>query len=191
MHIFKKNHPLIQRFDQLARDQKDQFIAGFIDGEGSFNVSFRKNKSPTAPKGYLYNIYIGFSLYQLNVYSNVEFLRYINETIFEGVGRIRSENKSKEASTYRLDITGYKNLVSYVLPFLTKEYIVLISKQADYLRFHNVLDIVGRGEHKTREGYLETVKIAYTMNLGGKNRSIPQDQIEKEINDQFDYFDSK
>lgn len=186
---YKKN-PLIQKFDGLPKSEKIQFICGFIDGEGCFTVSFRKNSSPN-PLGFLYFLYVGFSIYQLDVHSNVDFLHYINDTFLKGEATVWRSSGKRISNVYVLDISGYDRMKNVVFPFLTCINQVFISKSADFDLFKAVIKIMSINGHRTRNGFKKIIDIAYQMNLEGKNRKISKEDLLVIIEKQFDYLESR
>ena len=51
------------------------------------------------------------------------------------------------------------------------------ARVVDYEIFATAVDLVNQGRHRTREGLVELVELAYTINGHGKNRRIPKEEI--------------
>lgn len=63
-----------------------------------------------------------------------------------------------------------------VVPFL-RDYMRFSARVVDYEIFATVVDLVCQGRHRTREGLVELVGLAYTINGNGKHRRVPQEEV--------------
>lgn len=75
-----------------------------------------------------------------------------------------------------LKIGDRRVLMHSVVPFL-RDYMRFSSRVVDYEIFAMAVEMVLNGRHQTREGLVELVRLAYTINGNGKNRRIPQDVV--------------
>jgi LAGLIDADG endonuclease len=64
---------------------------------------------------------------------------------------------------YRYCVRGRSELVKTIIPFF-EQYPLRTSKQGNFLKFAECLDLVGIGAQLTRSGLLKLVEIAATMN---------------------------
>jgi hypothetical protein len=51
------------------------------------------------------------------------------------------------------------------------------ARVVDYEIFATAVDLVTQGRHRTRDGLVELVGLAYTINGNGKNRRVPQEEV--------------
>ncbi len=75
-----------------------------------------------------------------------------------------------------LKVGDRRVLMDSVVPFL-RRYMRFSARVADYEIFAQAVEMVSDGLHRTREGIVELVRLAYTINGQGKNRRIPQDVV--------------
>ncbi len=75
-----------------------------------------------------------------------------------------------------LKITNRQVLRDHVVPFL-RRYMRYSARVVDYDIFATVVDLVCQGRHRSLEGIVELVDLAYTINGNGKNRRTPKSEI--------------
>ncbi len=133
------------------------YLAGFVDGEGSFNVSFAKH--PTAKFGWL--ITARFQVYQHNKHK--EILEMYQE-IFQ-TGRIHPKHGSN-VSVFTIQST--RILYERVVPFF--ERYPVATKHDVFQKWKTIVEMLIKKEHLTNEGFGSLVNIAHDMNTIGKGR---------------------
>ena len=144
------------------------YVAGFVDGEGCFNVSIRPH--PTVRYGSRCVIGHVFQIYQHR--DDVELLRQFKE--FFDCGHITSKGPNSNVMTYA--VSGRRDLVEKVIPFFEK-YTLLSSKAEDFSKFRAIVLAMNRKEHLTKDGFRKIVELAFTMNKRGKQRKYTIEQI--------------
>src|SRR5262245_56900724 len=156
--------------ERLSNEKgKPWFIAGVIEGEGSMCISI--NKHPTAMSGFLVDP--EFFVYQ---HRNRRSLLELVQEFFE-TGRIHQKLGNTDVLVY--SITSRRSISERVIPFFD-EYMVYSSRRADILRFKEALQLFEQGLHRTREGLVRIVQLAYSMNHDGKQRHRPlQDVVDR------------
>lgn len=144
------------------------FLAGLIEGEGSICISLKKH--PTAKFGY----YIDpeFFLYQHKNAS--EILEYAKT--FFGTGSIYPKPGNEDVLVYR--ISSRRSIVEKVIPFYEKymKYSSTI-KRKNFEMFKKAIMILENNGHKTLEGTLQLVDLAYSTNHAGKQRKLPKQEV--------------
>jgi hypothetical protein len=75
-----------------------------------------------------------------------------------------------------LKITDRRVLRDSVVPFL-RHYMPFSARVVDYEIFATDVDLVTQGRYGTREGLVELVEHAYTINGSGKNRRVPRQEV--------------
>jgi hypothetical protein len=134
------------------------YITGFVDGEGTFSVSFcHRTKFKT-------NIEVrpSFSISQHK--RNLEILKEIKE--YFGVGAIRF---SKRDQNYRYEVRAINDLVQKVIPHFQK-YPLRTSKVRDFLLFVEICKLVSANHHLNADYLEKIINKAYQMNESGKRR---------------------
>lgn len=132
----------------------DNNIAGIIDGDGSFYVSFNKNGS----------IKTGFSI--TGDKDSRPLLEGIQK-IFKGIGSIKEGSKNELVYT----ITGLNQIIDILIPFIDNN--PLFSERAShYCKFKTVSHILKGEQPLTLKSKLKIVELTYDMNKKGKRRSL-------------------
>ena len=128
------------------------WVAGLVDGEGSFHVSVSENK----------NSKLGFTVqpkFTLVLHNKDEpLLQKIKSSL--GVGKICLQGSQK----VQLQIQSLKELDSVINHF--QKYPLITKKRADFNLIIMVNDIMRRKEHLTQEGLIKILAIKASMNRG-------------------------
>ena len=133
------------------------YIAGFVDGEGSFNVSLKKRKD-----------YVG--QFKLTASFNVSqkdrvILAFVKKTI--GCGTLRER---KDGVVY-YEVTNITSLYENVLPFFKKFDFLSSKKKQNFAIFKKIVEKMYRKEHLTDDGFKEIINLREKLNLGiGRKR---------------------
>jgi hypothetical protein len=149
-----------------SQEQRRWWLAGFVEGEGSVCVSLKRHR--TAAFGYL--VQPEFFLYQ---HRN---RRRLLEMATEEFGSGAIFPKPGNESVLVLRIGNRLVLKESVVPFL-RDYMRFSARVVDYEIFATAVDLVNRGRHRTREGIIELVELAYTINGHGKNRRVSKEVV--------------
>jgi hypothetical protein len=91
---------------------------------------------------------------------DLELLQKI-QSFFAGVGSIRKHGKD----SIQYEVDSIKDLVQVIVPHFDR-YTLLSQKQADFLLFKSVVQLMSTKEHLKNEGLLKIVSIKAAMNLG-------------------------
>lgn len=144
------------------------FLAGLIEGEGSLCISFKQH--PTAKFGY----YIDpeFFIYQHK--SARELLERAKD--FFGTGSIVPKPGNEDVLVYK--IASRRSIVEKVIPFFEKymRYSSAI-KRRNFLMFKEATLALENKAHKTLEGTLRLVELAYSTNHAGKQRKRTKEEV--------------
>ena len=136
------------------------FLAGFIEGEGSFSVSIKRHDG--AKYGYV--IDPEFFVYQHE--SGRELLEMAKE-IF-GTGRIYPKPGNEKVLVFCID--SRRNLRERVKPFVEKYLLPFSSKRKTIEKFFKIVEALENKVHHTPEGFAKIVKMAYQMNPHSKGK---------------------
>ncbi len=141
------------------------YVAGFIDGEGSFSVCINKQK--TTRSGIEVRPEFAIELRA----DDREILERIMVTI--GCGKIYDCSYERYGwfphTKYR--ISSYKLLVEYLIPFLDKH--PLQAKKAEaYRLFREVVLMVYRKEHLARKGMQKIRRLREEIRKNGKKQKM-------------------
>lgn len=142
---------------RLKGKERNYFLAGFVDGEGSFNVSIVPH--PTTRNRWVINP--KFQVYQHEKSGDV--LELFRETFHTGAIR-----KKSGGNVLVYEIASRPTLTEKVIPFFRRY--PLATKQEAFQRFATIIDMMNRGEHQAPSGFEHIVRIAHAMNQVGKGR---------------------
>lgn len=145
------------------RKKEGDYIAGFVDGEGSFSITIQKSKNVKCG----WQIIPEFHVCQHR--NRDEVLNFIRERLH--CGYIKPNHlKNPHDLTWVLVVRDLKNLKNNVIPFF--ERYSLISKQEDFEKFKTVVKMMKEKQHLTTTGLKKILKIAFSMNSGGRYRKL-------------------
>lgn len=142
------------------------FLAGFIEGEGSVCVSIKQHKN--GKFGYL--IDPEFLIYQ---HKSGKKMLDLAKDMFR-TGRIYPKPGNRDVLVFAID--ARKSLLEKVIPYLDK-YMAFSSRKSDYDKFKKIVIALEKKEHWRKEGMIEIVKLAYSMNKLGKQRKRPIEKV--------------
>ncbi len=133
------------------------YIAGFADGEGSFNVSIKKRDDYR----FGWKITASFNISQ----KDRVILSFIKKII--GCGTLRER---KDGVIY-YEVTNIEALYNNVLPFFKKFRFISANKKKNFAIFSKIVEKIYKGEHMTQEGFLEIIRLREKLNEGiGRKR---------------------
>jgi hypothetical protein len=148
------------------RPEIGYYLAGFADGEGSFNLSFRKRQDYKMP----WKISLCFNVSQKDKVILALFKRHL------GCGTLRS----RPDGVWYYEVNNFNAIREKVIPFFKKYNFLSAKKKRDFAKFCKIADIIEKREHLTKEGIKEILEIRREMNDGGK-RKYSEKEILKEF----------
>jgi hypothetical protein len=90
-----------------------------------------------------------------------------------GCGRVRPKGPRSSVMTFAVE--SLRNLEETVLPFFEQH--PLVVKQSDFVSFAAIVRAMRRKEHLTGSGFEQLVRLAYGMNVNGKQRTRKIEQV--------------
>ena len=140
-----------------------EYISGYVDGEGCFNVSFLRRQKflvgwETKPS---------FSVSQNE--DRAEIL-YRMQKLFQ-CGFLRRDFSDK---TLKYEVRSLKDLTDKIIPHF-EAYPLLSSKQKDFKFFKKVCVLMQKDKHRHAEGLRKIVILAFQMNPGGRRRYMREE----------------
>lgn len=146
------------------------YLAGFVDGEGSFSVAIIKH--PTQKFGWMINPV--FQVYQHEKHREVlELFQFVFRT-----GNIYRKSGIHPVLNFSID--SRRNILERVIPFFDRY--PLLTKEKNYKMFKQIVESMERKEHHTKAGFTKLVRLAYRMNQQGKGRKHPLEYILQHLN---------
>ena len=136
------------------------YVAGFVDGEGSFNVPIRRERDRTMPL----RVGLSFNVSQIG-YELPELLRDLY-----GCGTVRGR---RDGVVY-FEVTRPSELEDRVFPFFDR-FPLRGPKINDLAVFVEITALVQSGEHLSPAGLRKIVELRSPMNRGGKRRRTDEE----------------
>ena len=132
------------------------YLAGFADGEGSFNLSFRKRKDYSMP----WKVSLCFNVSQKDKVILTLYKRHLR------CGTLRS----REDGVWYYEVNNFTAIQGNVIPFFNRFGFLSAKKKRDYLKFKQIAGLIADGNHLKRSGIERILEIRKTMNDGGVGR---------------------
>ncbi len=141
----------------------NEYISGYVDGEGCFSVSFSKRDKFTLG----WETKPSFSVSQNEDRSETLFAM---QKIFKS-GFMRRDISDK---TLKYEVRSLNDLITKVIPHFDT-YPLLSSKQKDFKLFKTICLLMKKDKHKNKKGLQKIVTLACKMNPGGKRKYSRED----------------
>jgi len=136
------------------------YLAGFTDGEGSFNVSFRPRPDYSVP----WKVSLCFNISQRDPIV----LTLCKKHLECGTMRQRQDG------VWYYEVNNLNPIVENVIPFFERFYFLSAKKKRDFAKFVQLAKLMKQGGHLTRSGIEEILRIRSEMNDGGKRRYLDE-----------------
>jgi hypothetical protein len=131
------------------------WVTGFSDGESCFSVSVIKHKEYKL--GYRSQALFSICLHKKDTIP----LRGI-QSFFLGVGTISYNNSNNKV---QFTVNNQKELIEVIIPHFLK-YPLLTQKQADFIQFKSIVELMINKEHLVKEGFNMVLSLKAAMNTG-------------------------
>lgn len=132
------------------------YLAGFTDGEGSFNVSFRKRKDYEMP----WKISLCFNVSQKDKVILALFKRHLK------CGTLRS----RPDGVWYYEVNNFNAIIENVIPFFDRFHFLSAKKKRDFSTFKTLANVIKNGDHLTEAGIRRILELRKEMNDGGAGR---------------------
>lgn len=149
------------------------YLAGFADGEGSFNVSFRPRNDDRCP----WTVSLCFNILQRDPVILALFKRHLR------CGTMRQ----RRDGVWYYEVNNLTPIVENVIPFFERFGFLSAKKKRDFAKFKRLAELIRAGRHHHREGVEEILRIRREMNDGGKRRYSDDEILERFENPQRPY----
>jgi hypothetical protein len=143
------------------------YISGYVDGEGSFLVSF----SPRKKIKIGLEVRPSFSISQRKDRSEV--LSLIKS--YFDCGKIRFNSSDQ---TLKYEVRSLGDLVGVIIYHFNK-YPIRSSKIKDFKIFSQICEMMARNKHQTKKGLVKIIDLACKMNIGGSRRYLKKELLSK------------
>jgi hypothetical protein len=132
------------------------YLAGFTDGEGSFNLSFRKRDDYSTP----WKVSLCFNVSQRDKVILALFKKHLR------CGTLRSRSDG----VWYYEVNNFQAIIENVIPFFDRFGFLSAKKKRDYAKFKQIARLMQHGQHLSKEGIKTILEIRKEMNDGGAGR---------------------
>lgn len=132
------------------------YLAGFADGEGSFNISFRPRQDYRQP----WKISLCFNISQKDQVILALYKRWL------GCGTMRS----RPDGVWYYEVNNFSAIMESVIPFFRRFSFLSAKKKRDFGKFCLLASMLHEGRHLSIDGIREILEIRRDMNDGGKRK---------------------
>ena len=146
------------------------YLAGFADGEGSFNVSFRKRSDYKLP----WKVSLCFNISQRDRVILSLYKRHLK------CGTMRQ----RRDGVWYYEVNNLTPIVENVIPFFKRFGFLSAKKKRDFSKFVQLAKLMQQGAHLNREGIETILEIRSDMNDGGKRKYSDEDILKEFENPQ-------
>ncbi|MCD6311065.1 MAG: LAGLIDADG family homing endonuclease [Elusimicrobia bacterium] len=148
---------------------QSSYITGFVDGEGCFSITIQKSK----------NVKLGIQVipeFHVSQHSSrTEVLEAIKRKWNCGYIKENDRNNPKDMTSVYV-VRNINDIRNKVIPFFDR-YPIYSSKKQDFKKFKIVVEMMKSREHLKKEGLINILKIAFSMNANGKYRKLKLENI--------------
>ena len=126
------------------------YLAGFADGEGSFNVSFRPRPDYALP----WRVSLCFNISQRDPTVLSLFKRHLQ------CGTMRQ----RRDGVWYYEVNNLTPLVDNVIPFFEAFHLLSAKKKRDFAKFKQMAEVIKNGRHHARAGIEDILALRRGMN---------------------------
>jgi len=142
----------------LSSEKLGFFLTGFVEGEGSFNVSLRRK----ADYKVNWQVVMSFNVSQ----KDPTLLHLLQKELRCGIIKIR-----KMDNLYSYDVTNPADIIQKVIPYFQKYPVQSESKKRNYSLFCKIARLMENGEHRNLIGLRKILDLREKINEGkGRTR---------------------
>ncbi len=154
-------------YNTSIKSSLGHYLSGFADGEGSFNVSFRKRADYKLP----WKISLCFNISQREKPILALFKKHL---------RCGTMRQRKDGVWY-YEVNNLNTIIENVIPFFKRFKFLSQKKKRDFAKFIRIAELMAKEQaHLHKEGIEQILEIRKDMNDGGK-RKYTDDEIMKEF----------
>jgi hypothetical protein len=153
--ISRKDQSVVFQVDRIS-DAIGYYFAGFVDGEGSFHVVFRRRKDYKLP----WKISLALNVSQKEKAILALLKRHLQ------CGELRF----KEGGVWMYEVSNLNAIRDNVIPFFRRFGFLSAKKKRDFAIFQRMEELMTGGAHLSREGIESLLRLRSGMNDGGKRK---------------------
>ena len=143
------------QFDRIP-DSIGYYLAGFADGEGSFNISFR----PRPDFNTAWKVSACFNVSQKDKVILSLFKKHLQ------CGTLRG----RPDGVWYFEVNNLTSLIENVVPFFKKYHFLSAKKKNDFAMFYQIILLIEKNQHLTMDGIKQIMFLRNKMNALGKRK---------------------
>jgi hypothetical protein len=151
------------QFNKIS-DSIGYYLAGFADGEGSFNISFRPHPDFNAA----WKVSACFNVSQKDKVILALFKKHLQ------CGTLRS----RPDGVWYFEVNNLTSLKENVIPFFKKYHFLSAKKKSDFAMFQQIIMLMQQNKHLTKDGILQIMALRNKMNAAGKRKFSDEEIIQ-------------
>jgi len=154
-----------ERLYEFVSEKLGHYLAGFADGEGSFNISFRPREDYRSP-------------WKVSACFNISQKERAILTVFQktlGCGTLRS----RPDGVWYYEVNTLKDIQQCVIPFFQTFPFLSEKKIRDFQLFTQLVAMLQEGKQHSRSGIESILEIRRPMNGGGKRKFSEEDILKR------------
>ncbi len=132
------------------------YFAGFVDGEGSFHLSFRRRTDYKLP----WKVSLCLNVSQ----KDRTILALLKRHLQCGTIRYKGDG------VWMYEVNNLNAIRQNVIPFFKRFGFLSAKKKRDFSLFSNMADLMANGAHLSKEGICQLLRLRRKMNDGGKRK---------------------
>ena len=140
----------------LIPDNLGHYFAGFVDGEGSFHLSFRRRSDYKLP--WKVSLCLNVSQKDHQILAQFQELLQCGTIRFKGAG------------VWMFEVNRLDQLREHVIPFFQRFGFLSAKKQRDFAIFQQMAQLMNEGFHLHEPGIRQLLDLRRNMNDGGKRK---------------------
>ena len=145
------------------------YVAGFVDGEGTFHIAINKSKENRFGLRFIPEFHINQNSPSKDVLEDIM-------SLF-GCGYIKQNHKTSiRDKTWVYVVRNRNDLLNIIIPFFDA-HPLRTQKQKDFLLFKRVASMMSGNEHHKKNGIKKIISLAYNMNQAGRYRKVSKQHI--------------
>jgi len=139
---------------ELVSDAIGYYFAGFVDGEGSFHLTFRRRRDYKLP----WKVSLCLNVSQKDKVILALLKRHLQ------CGAIRY----KSGDVWMFEVNNLNAIRSNVIPFFRRFGFLSAKKKRDFAIFQQMAELMAAGAHLSQDGIASLLRLRANMNDGGK-----------------------
>ena len=145
-------------------DSIGYYFAGFVDGEGSFHLTFRKRDDHKLP----WKVSLSLNVSQKDKVILALLKRHLQ------CGQLRE----KGGGVWMFEVSNLTAIQEHVIPFFRKFGFLSAKKKRDFAIFQQMASLMADDAHLHQEGIVELLRLRRDMNDGGKRKYSEEEILE-------------